>query len=67
MSDEATRKAAYRYIADVLDDGPHRDTGNPALNDELDRIRRELAAAGAVPPIEVITPPSLPKVANGAH
>lgn len=47
---ESARKKAYRYVAEVLDDGPHRDTGDAELDAALLEIRKAMAAAGAVPP-----------------
>lgn len=54
--EERARKAAYRFVAKLLDDelSPHAIAGRAGIVDgrlrpELERIRKAMADAGAVP------------------
>lgn len=57
MADEKTRKAAYRYVANAIDEfleeyalDPNVDAIDPMVRVEMERIRDTMLAAGAIPP-----------------
>lgn len=47
MTDSATKKAAYRYVVETLDNGSPEEL-RPEVYDEVKRIRDAMAQAGAI-------------------